>query len=81
MTENNKVSLKTDRLFSIMDGVDVRDELIELKDHFESIVSTSNDKVTRYKASYSAVALAEAGNAINFLLRHPDLWKEVKQDV
>ena len=81
MAEKNKVSLKSDSLFSIMDGIDVRDELISLKDHYEAIVSSSDDKAVRYKASYSALALAEAGNAITYLLRHPDLWKEVKQDV
>ena len=68
--------IKLDKIGSVMDLIDVRDELISLKEYYEDIVHYSEDKVERYKASYTAVALAEACNVVIHYLRHPDKREE-----
>lgn len=68
---SGKIKLNSNELGTIMDLVDVRDELIALKDYYENIVQTSDDSTKKYRASYSAVALAEASNVIMHYLRSP----------
>ena len=68
--------IKLDKIGSVMDLIDVRDELISLKEYYEEKVHNSDDKVERYKASYTAVALAEACNVVIHYLRHPDKGEE-----
>ena len=68
---SDKIKLNSNELGRIMDLVDVKDELIALKDYYEHIVQTTDDNATKYKASYSAVALAEASNVIMHYLRNP----------
>lgn len=75
MEKESKVSLNSDRLFSIMDIQDVREELVKLKESFEEIVSTTNDQKTKYRSSYSALALAEASNLLTHIMRHPESLK------
>lgn len=64
--------IKLDKIGSVMDLIDVRDELISLKEFYEDRVHNSDDKTERYKASYTAVALAEACNVVVHYLRHPE---------
>jgi hypothetical protein len=55
----------------LMDYVDVKDELIELKNHYEYLCRNASTSSARYRASYSAVALAEAANLVMAYLREP----------
>lgn len=55
----------------LMDYVDVRDELIELKNYYERLCHKATDAPAKYRASYSAVALAEAANLVMAYLREP----------
>lgn len=64
--------IKLDKIGSVMDLIDVRDELISLKEYYEDKVQNSEDKKEKYKASYTAVALAEACNVVVHYLRHPE---------
>ena len=62
---------------TLMDYLDVRDELERLMHYYEDIVHNKKDKeeisekVEAYKASYTAVALMEACNLITKYLKTP----------
>lgn len=76
---NLKASIKVQNkdLGIMMDLIDVRDELINLKNYYEYVVKNAQTKQTSYKASYSALALAEACNVITYYLKDRDRIEEV----
>ena len=76
------LKIKTEKSGVYMDYIDVRDELIHIKDYFEALVRTTDDKTLKYKASYSAVAVAEAANLVTKYLKHPEEFvKESTEDL
>lgn len=66
-----KIKLNSNEVGQIMDLVDVREELVSLKNKYEEL-SETEDKPTKYKASYTAVALAEACNLITHYLKNQE---------
>lgn len=54
---------------TIMDLIDVRDELVDLMKYYQYLVSNADTNEKRYKASYSAVALQEAANLVTYYLK------------
>lgn len=76
------ITVQNKELGVVMDLVDVRDELNKLKLYYEDLVHYATTNETRYHASYSAVALAEACNVITYYLKDRSRIpvKEVNED-
>lgn len=67
--KNPSITTSNKKLGITMDLLDVRDELIKLKEYYEYLVVHAKTNENKYLASYSAVALTEACNVITYYLR------------